>query len=83
MSKILTSLTNISLPSSFLIIGKQCSSRSDAAERGAWSGSTLFADRNFYQKYDKKEKMYTRHPLNEKQTCPIDMSGKVNKANVG
>ena len=41
--------------------------------------NALFAHRNFYQKYDKKEKgkKYTRHPLNEKWTRPIDKDGKV------
>ena len=62
-------LTHISLASHFWYIGKHC------RPRGVWSGSTLFAHRNFYQKYDKK--MYTRHALNEKWTRPIDNNGKV------
>ena len=49
-------LTHIGLASHFWDIGKQWRPRSDAAERGVWSGSTLFAPRNFYQKYDKNEK---------------------------
>ena len=36
-------LTHSSLASYKRDIGKQCISRSDAAERGVWSGSTLFA----------------------------------------
>ena len=40
------------------------------------TGSILFAHRNFYQKYDKNEKRYTRHPLNEKWSRPIDKDGK-------
>ena len=56
-------------------IGKQCRPRSDAAERGVWSGSTLFAHRNFYQKYDKKWKKITCHPLNEKWTRQIIRMG--------
>ena len=46
-------LTHISLAYHFWDIGKQYRPRSDAAERGVWSGSTLFAHRNFYKKYDK------------------------------
>ena len=38
-----TSLTHISLASYKRNIGKQCRPRSDATERGVWSGSTLFA----------------------------------------
>ena len=40
-------LTHIRLASLFWDLGKQCSPRSDASERGAWSGSALFANRNF------------------------------------
>ena len=36
-------LTHLSLASHKRDIGKQCRSWSDAAERGVWSGSTLFA----------------------------------------
>ena len=36
-------LTRLSLASPKRDIGKQCKPRSDAAERGVWSGSTLFA----------------------------------------
>ena len=43
-------LTHISLASHFWDISKQCRPRSDAAERGVWSGSSLFADRNIYSK---------------------------------
>ena len=39
-------LTHISLASHKKDIGKQCRPRSDAAERGVWSGSTLFALRS-------------------------------------
>ena len=50
-------LTHISLASHFWGIGKRCGPRSDAAERrGVWSGSTLFANGNFYKKYYKNEK---------------------------
>ena len=48
-------LTLISLASFFWDLGKHGRPRSDAAERGVWSGSTLFAYRNFYLKYDEKE----------------------------
>ena len=34
----------------FWDIGKQCRSRSDAAERGVWSGSSLFSYNNIYSK---------------------------------
>ena len=37
------SLTDLCLASHKRDIGKQCRPRSDAAERGVWSGSTLFA----------------------------------------
>ena len=37
------SLTDLCLASHKRDIGKQCKPRSDAAERGVWSGSTLFA----------------------------------------
>ena len=50
-------LTHISLASHVWDIGKQCRPRSDAAERGVWSGSTLFTHRNFYQKYIKMKKV--------------------------
>ena len=36
-------LTHLSLASYKMDIGKQCRPRSDAAERGVWSGSTLSA----------------------------------------
>ena len=36
-------LTHISPASLFLNVDKQCRPRSDAAERGVWSGSSLFA----------------------------------------
>ena len=39
----------------FLGHRQTCRPRSDATERGVWSGSTLFAHRNFYQNYDKNE----------------------------
>ena len=37
----------------------------NAVERGVWSGSTLFANMNFYQKNRIKMKTYTGHPLNK------------------
>ena len=43
-------LTHISISSHFWDIGKQCRPRSDATERGVWSGSSLFANRNIYSK---------------------------------
>ena len=36
-------ITHLSLASHETDIGKQCRPRSDAAERGVWSGSTLLA----------------------------------------
>ena len=42
------SLTHLCLASRKCDIGKHCKPRSDAAERGVWSWSTLFAYRNFY-----------------------------------
>ena len=51
MRKGLKILTHISLAFLFFWdIGKQCRPRSDAAERGIWSGSSLFANRNIYSK---------------------------------
>ena len=41
-------------------IGKQCRPRSDAAERGVWSGSSLFANRKSIRNRIKM-KTYTRH----------------------
>ena len=38
-------LTHISLASFLWDIGKQCKTRSNAAKRGVWSGSPLFAYR--------------------------------------
>ena len=46
----------ISLASHFWDIGKQCRPRSDAAERGVWSGYSLFANVNIDSKYNKKWK---------------------------
>ena len=48
-------------------IGKQCRPRSDAAERGAWSGSPLFAHRMFYKKLNKNE-MYHSAPVQQIET---------------
>ena len=45
-----TLLTHINLASHFWDIGKQCRPRSDAAERGVWSVSSLFANRYIYSK---------------------------------
>ena len=39
----------------FGTLGKQCRPRSDAIERSVWSGSALFANRNFYKKSNKNE----------------------------
>ena len=44
------SITHISLASHFWDIGKQCRPRSDDAECGIWSGSSLFPNRNIYSK---------------------------------
>ena len=41
-------LIHISLAYLFWDLGKQSRPRSDAAERSVWSGSTLFAYKNFY-----------------------------------
>ena len=51
-------LTHISLASHKKDIAKQCRPRSDAAERGFWSGSTLFAS---------SSEIYTKHDNNKKQ----------------
>ena len=59
-------LTHIDPASHFWYLGTQCRPRSDAAE---WSGSTLFANKNINQKYNKNKK-YTRHPYNWKWTHP-------------
>ena len=64
-------LSHISLAFLLWNIGKQCRSRSDAAERGVWSGSLLFANRMFYQKLTLSENI-TQQPLNRKWTGPID-----------
>ena len=53
-------LTHISLASHFGDIGKQCRHR---------SGSTLFADMNFYQKHNKYE-LYTRSNKDDKSFDP-------------
>ena len=47
-------LTHISLVSFLWDIGKQCRSRSYAAERGVWKGSLLFAYRMFYWNLNNK-----------------------------
>ena len=39
-------------------LSKQCRPWSDATERGIWSGSTLFAYRNFYLKWNQNEKVH-------------------------
>ena len=51
-------LTHLCLASHKLDLDKRCRPRSDAAERGVWLGSTLFAYRNFYQKQNKKEEVH-------------------------
>ena len=53
----LYNLTHISLASYFWDIGKQYRPRWDSAECGISSGSTLFAYRNFYKKWNKNEKI--------------------------
>ena len=51
--QILLTLTNISLASHKRDVGKQCRTRSDTAERGVWSVSTLFAlNSDISTKYD-------------------------------
>ena len=78
MTKIVA-LTHISLASFLWDIGKQCKPRTDAAIRGVWSGSSLFAYRRFYQNLDKNEKS-TQQPLKQKQTGPIDKCRQVHLA---
>ena len=51
----LSLLTHLSLASFLWDIGKQCRPRSDTAERGVLSGSSLFAYRMFYQNFNKNE----------------------------
>ena len=51
------SLIHISMASYFWDIGKQYRPRWDAAERSVLSGSTLFAYRNFFKKWNKNEKI--------------------------
>ena len=55
-------LTHISLVSHFWDKGKQCSPRSDTAECGLWSVSSLFAFWNFYKKM-MKMKIVHQPPL--------------------
>ena len=64
-ARIQSVLTHVCLASQKIAIGKQCIYRSDAAERGVWSESTLFAlntgisiklDNN--EKKKKKKKTY-------------------------
>ena len=69
-------LTHISLASHLWEICKQCRPRSDAAERGVWSGSTLFAHRNFYQKYDKNEKSTPDNPKRQNGLVQLIRMGK-------
>ena len=61
----------------FGVLCKQCRPSSDAAECSISLGSTLFAYRNFYAKYSKKENMHEK-PL--KMKCiihPNDKDGQV------
>ena len=51
-------LTRISQASFSWDIGKKCRPRSDAAERGVWSGTPLFVYRMFYQNLNKNEKYH-------------------------
>ena len=46
VSRVVSHLTHLSLEFHTRDIGKKCRPRSDAAERGVWSGSTLFALRS-------------------------------------
>ena len=76
-------LTHISLASYFWDIGKQYRPRWDAAELGVSSGSTLFAYRNFYKKWNKSEINTPYSPKIWKWTRPNDDNGKVHSTNVG
>ena len=51
-------LTNISLASFLWDKGKLRKPRSDAAERGVWSGSPLFAYRMFYWNFNENVKYH-------------------------
>ena len=53
-----TLLTHISLASHFRDIGKQCRPRLHAAARSVWSGSTLFAHKDFYKNMIKMKKVH-------------------------
>ena len=50
--------THISLMSHFWDRGKQCRHRLDATECSIWSGSSPFANRNIYSKYNKTEEVH-------------------------
>ena len=64
-------LTHLYLVSHKRDIGKQCRSRSDAAERGVWLESTLFAlNTRVSLKPDTNKKKLTRHPFYWNWTCP-------------
>ena len=68
-------LTHISLASFLWEIGKQCRSRSDAAERGVSSGSPLFAYRILYQDLKIAMKHTTQTPLKRKWTRQFGING--------
>ena len=51
-------LTRISFPSFLWDKGKQYRPRSDAAQRGVWSGSPLFAYRMYFQNLNELETYY-------------------------
>ena len=54
-------------------IGKQCRTRSDAAERGVWSGSALFAYKLYFTIWIKLKRT-TQQPLNSEL---IDKGGQI------
>ena len=64
-------LTHLSLASFLWDIGKQCRPRSDTAERGVLSGSSLFAYRMFYQNFNKNENY---HPTSLKTEMDLSNS---------
>ena len=65
-------LVNPYKPSIFLWdIGKQCKTRSDAAERGVWSGSPLFAYRSFFLNLNKNEKYHPKTLKTEKELARL------------
>ena len=63
-------LTHLSLFSHKWDIGKQCRPRSDAAKRGVWSGSTLFALSSKISTKHANNKKTNQTPLYRKWTYP-------------